>query len=94
MNVNVRISLTDEQRNVLYQKITGKKVKAMITRAGVVALVNDFIDSMLTDQAVSHPEQKPMALTMPDAHDDCCKQNQLLLRRVNTLQHRLDTNAK
>ena len=26
--------------------------------------------------------------------DECCKQNQLLTRRVNALQHRLDTNAK
>ena len=47
MNVNVKISLTDEERNTLYRRITGKDVKRMISRKEVCELVQQHIDDLL-----------------------------------------------
>ena len=53
MNVNVKISLTDEQRNTLYRNANGNPpTKRMITRAEVNELVSDFIESMLNQPGV------------------------------------------
>jgi hypothetical protein len=48
MNTNIKISLTDEQRNILYQRMTGKNVKRMISRAEVNQLVHEYIEMLLT----------------------------------------------
>lgn len=87
MITNCRVELTDEQRNILYRRLTGKDVKGLISRAGVVKLINDHIDSLLHDvveQSHDEPEQVDFCST------DCCKANKLLRSRINTIQHRLD----
>ena len=97
MNVNVKLSLTDEQRNVLKRRLTGKDVKAMISRKEVNELVQDFIASLLTGDAPETPEapaDEQLDLTFNGGHDDCCKANKLLLTRINRLQHALDTGRK
>ena len=94
MNVNCRVTLTDEQRNTLYRRITGKDVKRMVSRKEVCELVNDFIDELLrhgsSNELAGEPDQAE--INFPEGgHDDCCRANALLLKRVNILQHRLDT---
>lgn len=49
MNVNIKLSLTDRERNLLKRKMVGKDVKALATRADVNQMVNGFMQSMLED---------------------------------------------
>ena len=97
MNVNVRVSLTDEQRNILKKRLTGKDVKAMVTRAEVNELVYAHIHSLLNEPlAFEHtfaPVVEEIELSNPPSRcsDECCRQNELLLARINRLQHKLDT---
>lgn len=113
MNLNCKLSLTDEQRNAIKRHLTGKDVKAMATRAEVCELVQELLEPFLTAPPKSHERKKaerakrkraafPVGMTdvpphrpnppaFAEGHDDCCKANELLQRRVNVLQHRLDT---
>lgn len=106
MNVNIKLSLTDEQRNTLYRNMTGKDVKRMVSRAEVNELVNDYINDMMndrTDIAVKRAERVIEAQPEPElllehlpcesfagGHDQCCRQNALLMNRMNRLQFQLD----
>jgi hypothetical protein len=104
MNINCKLSLTDEQRNNIKQHLAGKNVKALATRADICQLIQDLLEPLLEPPRPTR-EAKPGEI---DEHfieqhrqaeidfcsDECCKQNQLLLHRMNVLQHRLDTNAK
>lgn len=47
MNVNVKLSLTDEERNTMYRNMTGKDVKRMVSRAEVNEFVQGCIAGML-----------------------------------------------
>lgn len=47
MNVNVKVALTDEQRNVMYRNLTGKDVKRMVSRREVNDFVQGCIDAVL-----------------------------------------------
>ena len=47
MNVNVKLSLTDEQRNVMHRRLTGKNGKGMVTRADVNEWVKEQIERFL-----------------------------------------------
>lgn len=90
MNVNCKVSLTDEQRNLLYRRITGKDVKRLISRKEVCELVDDYIATLLNGS--SEPEPDQAEIEFPEGgHVDCCRANTLLLTRINRLQHRLDT---
>lgn len=104
MNVNVKLSFTDEQLNNIKRHITGKQLKAKATRAEICELVKDLLEPF-TDIYV-HVERKPTAdlfdqvaeeepasemIIDDDAHPDCCRANELLLQRINRLQHKLDT---
>jgi hypothetical protein len=89
MNVNVKLSLTDDQRRALASSIAGKPVKRLATRADVNELVKDLLAATMAGSAPSLP-------TVPDNIDehcsfDCCRRNDLLQTRVNILQHKLDT---
>ena len=61
MNINCKLTLTDEQRNILKRRITGKDVKAMVSRKEVCELVNEYVQMLLTEgspvlTATSHLE--------------------------------------
>lgn len=86
MNVNVKLSLTDEQRNAIACAMAGKKVARLATRADINAICQQAIDEVIAGSA-------PTSTSTPTefCSDDCCKANEGLLRRVNILQHRLDT---
>ena len=47
MNLNCKLSLTDEQRNNIKRHLTGKNVKALATRAEVCQLINDLLEPFL-----------------------------------------------
>ena len=108
MNVNCKLSLTDEQRNNIKQHLAGKNVKALATRADVCQLIQDLLEPFLDPPRpkpnpldgwaahdIEREKREPVAQNEIDfCSDECCKQNQLLLHRVNALQYRLDTNAK
>ena len=86
MNVNCKISLTDEQRNTLKQKMAGKPIKAMVSRKEVCELVNDYIDSLLNGEVPTEPD----APEVIEGHDECCRANALLLARIDKQQRMLD----
>ena len=52
MNVNVKLSLTDEQRNVMYRNMTGKDVKRMVSRAEVNEFVRGCLAAVVEDAPV------------------------------------------
>ena len=56
MNTNIRITLTDAQRNVLKRRLTGKDTKAMISRAELNELVQGYVNELL----LYKPIQKPL----------------------------------
>lgn len=102
MNVNVKLSLTDDQRRALASSIAGKPVKRLATRADVNELVNQLLATTMAGKPLgaAHVAQVPsepvVAGVMHDNHlpycsDQCCRQNELLQSRVNVLQHKLDT---
>lgn len=47
MNVNCKVSLTDEQRNTFFRRLSGKDSKGMVSRADVNKFVNDRIEKFL-----------------------------------------------
>ncbi len=93
MNTNIRITLTDAQRNVIKRRITGKDTKAMISRAELNQLVQEYVADLLSYKPISKPllEEPDMPEPSEFCGDDCCRRNELLQARVNRLQHRLDT---
>lgn len=48
MNVNVKVTLTDEERNVMFRRLTGKNGKGMVSRAEVNQWVKDNLERFLT----------------------------------------------
>lgn len=117
MNLNCKLTLTDEQRNNIKRHLAGKNVKGLATRADVCQLVQHLLEPFLEPPRskpnprdgwaahdIEREEREPVGQSVPVGmcpgdeldfcSDECCKQNQLLVQRVNTLQHRLDTNAK
>ena len=54
MNVNIKVSLTDDQRNLIKRKLTGKAVKSMVTRKEVNYMVNGFMQALLEDLEQDH----------------------------------------
>ena len=57
MNVNIKVSLTDQERNLLKRKLTGKDVKAMVSRKEVNELVDGFMKAMLEDFEVEDDQR-------------------------------------
>ncbi len=64
MNINIKVSLTDIERNRMYRNITGKCVKKMISRSEL----NDFVAGCI-DAAISEIARKehddPSAPSVP-----------------------------
>jgi ribosomal protein S11 len=85
VNVNVKITLTDEQRNAIACKLAGKQVARLATRADINALCQQAIEDLLAGVAPTSREVTEFC------SDDCCNANAGLLRRINILQHRIDT---
>lgn len=107
MNVNCKLSLTDEQRNTMHNRLTGKSTKKMVSRAEVCNWVNEQLERFLTlgspttetvndrgSNQYANPEPT-MDFSDLDIEDidvaEVMKQNELLLTRVNRLQYILDT---
>lgn len=101
MNLNCKLTLTDEQRNNIKRHLTGKDVKALAKRAEICQLIEDLLEPFLC--APRHESRGTVAdaqdarefyenqASLDFCSDDCCTRNDLLQRRVNILQHRLDT---
>lgn len=49
MNVNIKISITDPERNLIARKLDGKNIKRMISRKEVNELVAGFMEGLLSD---------------------------------------------
>lgn len=105
MNGNFKYTLTDEQRNRIHNNLSGKATKKMITRAEVSALLQKALDDLVNGKrqlaALEHREEeareeqpKQILINLSDYSEedvaDLVKQNELLLSRLNRLQHRLD----
>lgn len=95
MNVNVKVTLTDEERNVMHNRLTGTLSKKMVSRADVNEFVKAKIERFLqvgspTTEAVKDEVIADIDYVNCDVKE-IVKQNKLLLNRVNVLQHRLDT---
>ncbi len=106
MNVNVKISISDEDRNVMFRRLTGKNTKGMVSRADVNEWVKEQLENFLrlgspTTEQIGDAVADAMADSISDnvriedytreEIEEIVKQNKLLLTRVNILQHRLDT---
>lgn len=93
MNVNCKLSLTDEERNAMHNRLTGTSTKKMVSRADVNTWVKDQIERFIK---VGSPttEKVEVKLTPEQVADidveEVMKQNELLLTRVNRLQFLLD----
>lgn len=101
MNVNVKVTLTDEERNVMFRRLTGKNGKGMVSRAEVNQWVKDKIQNFLSLGSPSTErveEIEEINLTDNDVDNMetgeiewVMRQNKLLTTRVNRLQHLIDT---
>lgn len=99
MNVNVKISISDEDRNLMFRRLTGKDTKGMVSRADVNAWVMEQLERFLrlgspTTAQIEEIDVEEMMSTAEYSDEDISevlKQNKLLQRRVNILQHALDT---
>lgn len=102
MNVNVKISLTDEERNIMHRRLTGKNTKGMVSRADVNQWVKTELERFLTlgsptTETIEEPNIEEIRLTQeqidelePGEIEEVIKQNRLLTTRVNRLQYMLD----
>jgi len=96
MNVNIKVTLTDDERNTMFRRLTGKSTKGMVSRADVNAWVKEKLERFLT---VGSPTTEPVEEIEPINIDDfttqdiedVMKRNELLQSRVNRLQFLLDT---
>jgi hypothetical protein len=107
MNVNVKLSISDEDRNLMSRRLTGKDSKKMVSRAEVNVWVKEQLEKFLrlgsptteqVDDLVDDSPDEPFFDDPDYASDlserdieDVMKRNELLQHRVNVLQHRLDT---
>jgi hypothetical protein len=101
MNVNVKLSLTDEQRNTMFRRLTGKNTKGMVSRADVNQWVKEELERFLTlgspttetinDRGSDEYANPVEEIDIDDINvEEVIKQNQLLTTRVNRLQYMLD----
>lgn len=69
MNTNIKIKLTDPERNLIARKLDGKKTKRMISRKEVNDLVAGFVEGLLCDIEQEHIDRAgfdiPAARTLP-----------------------------
>jgi hypothetical protein len=98
MNVNVKISISDEDRNLMFRRLTGKDTKGMVSRADVNTWVKEQLERFLTvgspttERVEEIEEREPINIddfTQQDI-EDVIKQNELLLKRVNEQQNFID----
>jgi hypothetical protein len=94
MNVNVKVSLTDEQRRKIFANFYGGK-KGMISRKDVNAICQAAITDWLMDRN-SGPTTDNNVEVIEEIDVDnvdvieVMKQNELLLKRVNDQQNFID----
>lgn len=98
MNVNCKLSLTDEQRNQMHNRLTGTATKKMVSRADVNNWVKDHLDRFLqVGSPTTEPEVETVRLTDEEFDnleqgeiEYIIEQNKLLHTRINKLQFTLD----
>jgi hypothetical protein len=99
MKTNVSINLSDEQRRVIHENFYGGK-KGLISRKDVNMICQTAITDWLMGrnngpEEVEEVDTTPVVREIGDFTDEeiaeVMKQNELLQRRVNILQHKLDT---
>jgi len=100
MNVNCKLSLTDEQRNTMFRRLTGKTGKGMVSRADVNNWVKDHLQSFLSlGSPTTEQVEEVETVRLTDEEFDnleqgeiewIIEQNKLLTTRVNRLQFMLD----
>ena len=98
MNVNVKVTLTDEERNKMHNRLTGTTTKKMVSRADVCEFVQSKIDGLLNGSFGTQTGRLPKQETHIEELDyvncdvkELVKQNKLLLSRLNGLQYMIDT---
>ena len=57
MNVNIKISMSDEDRNIMAMNLTGKISKRMVTRAEVNQFVQGCLDSITDSINIGSPRE-------------------------------------
>jgi hypothetical protein len=55
MNVNIKISMSDEDRNIMAMNLTGKISKRMVTRAEISSFVQGCLDSITDSINIGEP---------------------------------------
>lgn len=97
MKTNVSINLSDEQRAKIHANFYGGK-KGLISRKDVNAICQTAITDWIIGRDNGSAEVEEIDTTPVVREDltdddiaDILKQNELLQRRVNILQHKLDT---
>ncbi len=71
MNVNIKLTLSDQERNLIARKIAGKDIKRLCSRSEVVEMVNGFIKGYITElrvekAKVDHPSNMTLTIDPPD----------------------------
>lgn len=64
MNINLRLTLTDDERNQLAQRLDGKATKRLLKRRELKDLVDGFLAALLDDRTLTQaagPAQIPEA---------------------------------
>lgn len=67
MNVNVKLSISDEDRNLMFRRLTGKDGKAMVSRADVNVWVKEQLEKFLR---LGSPSTEKVDDLVDDSPDD------------------------
>jgi len=97
MNVNVKLSISDEDRNLMSKRLTGKDTKKMVSRAEVNEWVKGQLETFLrlgspaSTRVTEEIKEDFEEIDMDNIDvEEVMRQNKLLLNRVNVLQFALD----
>ena len=71
MNVNIKLTLSEQDRNLIARKIAGKDIKRLCSRSDVVEMVNGFMAGYLNElvaekMRVDHPNNMTLTIDPPN----------------------------
>ena len=65
MNVNIKLTLSDQERNLIARKIAGKDIKRLCSRAEVVEMVSGFMAGYLTELRAENYDNQNSPVSAP-----------------------------
>lgn len=65
MRANIKVELTDEERNQVAIAIRGKPTKAMVTRAQLTEMVGGFLEGIISAEKNPEPETVTHQVSKP-----------------------------